>query len=282
MHLRDMTWPDLCGRVDRLLGDVQRSHWSYSWVDSLRAEFKRRCEAVGEVDILSPKLWDEIEKYAKAVGWGHKAVQRMRRELLKRRGRGFWVIGLDKGSGEPDYSAWTVASLQKDIGYALCPCPVVGKRMGDISPPGFAMVQCCKCLKFVTRPSSIPLSQPCPHCFETRPDTPSGYEFTGEWGLPGVRPYLSFDRLLVYAGEICHFRRDINGGKRWILRKVKEATWCCPRCKFEYSYEQAIRGSVCDACLADLTSRVEKLEEQHTEHRAGDMRWTTHKTPLTK
>lgn len=207
MNLRDMTMAELCDRLKSDL-DAYPHSWGTNYPKRLLAELKRKCEA--QLGMPPNHWWDVIEAKAKSVGWGHKVVQRLRREL-KKRCKGVVVL-----VPPPPIPA---------RGFT-CPCTVMGERVSAVIMDENAFAICPKCGK---RAEYAHL--PCFKCRDARGPAPTGYEHVGEWRLAKADEYYlsasGDEALLAKAGEL-RPHPEIDGGKRWILRKLPDVL--CPKC----------------------------------------------------
>ena len=64
----------------------------------------------------------------------------------------------------------------------------------------------------------------CIDCEAARPPAKSGYEYTGEWELPGPDDDW-LDYTGKYVGHGSHPTKNIDQGRRWIMKKVEEAKY---------------------------------------------------------
>lgn len=184
------------------------------------------------------ELWDMLERNmdSRIIGnhWDTDHIVSIRAELKRRCER---MNRYDEKVRKLDAA---VAKMYEPDVPPTCPCPVVGE--GRLPPA----VHCPKCGKPWAQ-WIITHHEPCPECVLSRPTSPTGYEFTEEWDRPNGRPYLGYDGKLRWPDAPVD--QDIDGGKRWILRRVEmEKPLLCPKCGKERGSWVYVVGKPCPDC----------------------------------
>ena len=241
------------------------------------------------------ELWERLEKYMDDHfgSWEDSRSQRVRAELKRRCDK-----LTEAGTHLKTVDAWLDLIIGRSHRFAASPCPVVGLPLNACCPKCKTFFHDCRLW-----PDEKATGIICPKCIASRPDAPFGYRFTGEWDKPqDGQYYLTFFTHQAILKE-SHFVPDskLDSGRRWILEKVEvkvepDGCWNCrwryepkltiPPCSHRYDEKvtscsewipKKVEGD-CDcptvrgekvhwfgcSVLADLTRRVEKLEQQET------------------